>query len=180
MLLKSIKRAFWFSPQLPPETFLILKIIQQFHENLFSGSRVVSCRRRDRQDEANSHYLQFCECNSKPSYVNFTLKINFPLHCAYFMWLSNNFQNCTLFSGHMPDVWALRRLSVAPRWILGQFRSTESKACVAQLLGTIYKIKQVFMTSLLGCVLPSRDSKPFWSLTFWRRNYFFNFSTPCI
>ena len=103
--------------------------------------------RTDRHYEANVHYSQFCECNSKPSYVNFTLKINFPLHCVYFMWSSNNFQNCTLFSGHMPDVWALRRLSVAPRWILGQFRSTESKACVAQLLGTIYKIKQVFMTS---------------------------------
>jgi hypothetical protein len=48
-----------------------------------------------------------------------------------------------LFSGHMPDVWAFRRLNVAPRWILGQFRSTDSKACVAQLLGTIYKIKQM-------------------------------------
>ena len=145
MLLKSIKCVFWFSLQLLSDTFLILKIIQQFHENLSSGSWVVPCRWTGRHDEANSHYSQFCECVSTPSYVNFTLKINIPLQCDFFMWSSNNFQNCTLFSGHMPDVWALRRLSVAPRWILGQFRSTESKACVAQLLGTIYKIKQVLI-----------------------------------
>jgi len=30
-------------------------------ENPTSGSRVVPCGRTDRQDEANSHFSQFCE-----------------------------------------------------------------------------------------------------------------------
>jgi len=32
----------------------------KFHEYLFSGSRVVPSRQTDRQDEASSHFSQFC------------------------------------------------------------------------------------------------------------------------
>ena len=39
------------------ETYSKIKI----HENLSGGSRVVSCGRTDRQDEANSHFSQFYE-----------------------------------------------------------------------------------------------------------------------
>jgi len=33
----------------------------KFHENSSSGSRVVSCGRADRRDEANSRFSKFCE-----------------------------------------------------------------------------------------------------------------------
>jgi len=33
----------------------------KFHENPFSGSRVVPCGRTGRHDVANSHFSQFCE-----------------------------------------------------------------------------------------------------------------------
>jgi hypothetical protein len=34
----------------------------KFHQNPSSGSRVVSCGRTDRHDEANSRFSQFYEC----------------------------------------------------------------------------------------------------------------------
>lgn len=96
--------------------------------------------------------IQYITLKSKKeiTILYFTFKINLSLHCDNFnthgIRIDNDWQKLTLFSGHMPDVWAFRRLNVAPRWILGQFRSTDSKACVAQLLGTIYKIKQMSCT----------------------------------
>jgi len=33
----------------------------KFHENPSNGSRVVPCGRTDGHEEANSHFLQFCE-----------------------------------------------------------------------------------------------------------------------
>jgi hypothetical protein len=33
----------------------------KFHENPFSGNRVVTCGRTDRHDEASSRFSQFCE-----------------------------------------------------------------------------------------------------------------------
>jgi hypothetical protein len=33
----------------------------KFHENPFSGSRIVTCGWTDRHDEANSRFLQLCE-----------------------------------------------------------------------------------------------------------------------
>jgi len=49
-----------FSPQIFENCWNI-----KFHENLSSGNRIVSCVRRDGQtnkdDDANSHFSQYCE-----------------------------------------------------------------------------------------------------------------------
>ena len=37
------------------------KYLSIMHENLSSGSRVIPCGQTDRHDEANIHFLQFCE-----------------------------------------------------------------------------------------------------------------------
>jgi len=39
------------------EKYLYIK----FHKDLSGGSRVISCGRTERHDEANNHFSQFCE-----------------------------------------------------------------------------------------------------------------------
>jgi hypothetical protein len=49
----------------------------KFHENLFIGTRVVPCGRKDRHDEANCSISQFCERDYKT-------RTHIPFHCVFF------------------------------------------------------------------------------------------------
>lgn len=48
----------------------------KFLENPTSGSRVISCRRTDRDDETYNHFSQFCEKRLKLKYIDY---LKFPV-----------------------------------------------------------------------------------------------------
>jgi hypothetical protein len=65
-----IKIVYWSSCQVPCLILMKFKFSPQifkkysnikFHEHPSSGSQVVSCGQTERDDEANSHFLQFCK-----------------------------------------------------------------------------------------------------------------------